>query len=63
VNIQLKNVNMVINTLNKDIKKINEKLDNLINNKNNYIIEEIVIKEEDITKDIRILNSYEESLK
>ena len=63
VNIQLKNVNLVINTLNEDIKKIKEKLDNLINNKNNYIIAEIVIKEEDIIKDIRILNSHEETLR
>ena len=63
VNIQLKNVNLVINTLNEDIKKIKEKLDNLINNKNNYIIAEIVIKEEDIIKDIRILNSHEEALR
>ena len=32
-------------------------------NENNYIIAEINIKEEDINKDIRILNSYEESLR
>ena len=143
--IQLKNVNLVLNTLNEDIKKINIKLNNLlINNKikneninlninnvqkgaeintqnlnqinntnkknlgkndklsknnfdsvnkgnlyndslpmkkyenlmnnnikqyqkikneniNNYIIAEIDIKEEDINKDIRILNSHEEA--
>ena len=32
-------------------------------NENNYIIAEINIKEEDINKDIRILNSYEETLR
>ena len=32
-------------------------------NVNNYIIAEVNIKEEDINKDIRILNSYEESLR
>ena len=86
VNIQLKNVNLLLNTLNEDIKKINDKLNNLINtnyeiknlnneikienineikneNENNYIIAEIEIKEEDINKDIRIINSYEESLR
>ena len=71
MNNQLKNVNLVLNTLiNEDIKKINEKLNNIFNNNaikneniNNYIIAEINIKEEDINKDIRILNSYEESLR
>ena len=29
-------------------------------NKSNYIIGQIEIKKEDITKDIRIINSYEE---
>ena len=33
------------------------------NNENNYIIAEIYIKEVDINKDIRILNSYEECLR
>jgi len=71
VNLQLKNVNIVLNTLNEDIKKINDKLNNLINinneikieneNINNYIIAEIEIKENNINKDIRIINSYEES--
>ena len=76
MNIQLKSVNLILNTLNEDINKINEKLKNLLNentikenkfNKelnvdkiNNYIIAEIVIKEEDINKNIRIINSYEE---
>ena len=32
VNIQLKNVNLLLNTLNEDIKKINIKLQNLLNN-------------------------------
>ena len=75
VNIQLKNVNLLLNALNEDIKKINEKLNyeikNNINNEikienqniNNYIIAEIEIKKIDINKDIRIINSYEESLK
>ena len=77
MNIQLKSVNLILNTLNEDINKINEKLKNLLNentikenkfnkglnvdNINNYIIAEIVIKEEDINKNIRIINSYEES--
>ena len=68
INIQLKNINLIINSLNADIKKINEKMNDLLNNNkekndninNNYIISEIVIKEEDINKNIRIINSYEE---
>ena len=68
MNNQLKSVNLVLNTLNEDIKKLNEKFNNLLNNNeikniNNYIIAEIIIKDEDINKDIRILNSYEESLR
>ena len=64
MNNQLKNVNLILNTLiNEDIKKINLKLNNILKNENNYIIAEINIKEEDINKDIRILNSYEESLR
>jgi len=76
LNIQLKNVNLVLNTLNEDINKINQKLKNLLNenilninkfnkelNDNNYIFTEIVIKEEDVNKDIRILNSYEEFMR
>ena len=89
VNIQLKNVNIVLNSLNEDIKKINDKLNNLLNinneiknfnninneikiekinkikneNINNYITAEIEIKKEDIHKDIRIINSYEEYLR
>ena len=79
VNIQLKGVNIILNTLNEDINKINEKLKNLLNenkekenkfNKelsidkiNNYIIAEIVIKEENFNKNIRIINSYEEKIR
>ena len=73
INIQLKNINIIINTLNDDIKKINEKMNDLLNhnnnhnniiknvNKNNYIISEIMIKKRDIDKKIKIINSYEES--
>ena len=32
MNMQIKNVNLVLNTLNEDIKKINDKLNNLLNN-------------------------------
>ena len=71
MNNQLKNVNLILNTLNEDFKKINKKLNDLLNNNkikneninNNYIIAEIYIKEEDINKEIRIINSYEESLR
>ena len=69
VNIQLKNVNVIFNNLNEDIKKLNNKFDDLLNVKyinkdfNNYIIAEIDIKDEDINKNIRILNSYEEVLR
>ena len=72
INIQLKNINLIINTLNEDIKKINEKLNNILNNNiniikneeiNNYIISEIIINEEDINKNIRIINSYEEYMR
>ena len=69
VNIQLKGVNLILNTLNEDIKKTKEKVKNLLNDyqikneDNNYIIAEIIIKDEDINKDIRILNSHEEYLR
>ena len=36
---------------------------NINNNKNNYIIAEIYIEDENINKDIRIINSYEEYLR
>ena len=69
VNIQLKGVNLILNTLNEDIKKTKEKVKNLLNDyqikneDNNYIIAEIIIKDEDVNKDIRILNSHEEYLR
>ena len=73
VNIQLKGVNLILNSLNEDIKKTKEKVKNLLNDyqiknednneDNNYIIAEIIIKDEDINKDIRILNSHEEYLR
>ena len=69
-NAQLKGINIILNTLNEDIKKIKEKVVGLLdenkikeNNENNYIIAEINIKENDINKNIRILNSYEECLR
>ena len=66
---QLKGVNLILNSLNEDIKKTKEKVKNLLNDyqikneDNNYIIAEINIKDEDVNKDIRILNSYEECLR
>ena len=68
---QLKNMNLVFNTLNEDINKLNKKFDDLFNikdineeiNFDNYIIAKIDIKDEDINKNIRILNSYEEVLR
>ena len=70
INIQLKNINLIINSLNDDIKK-NRWTNNLLNNNiikteninNNYIISEIVIKEVDINDNIRIINSYEEYMR
>ena len=68
VNIQLKSANLILNTLNEDIEKTKVKVNNLMNNypikneDNNYITAEIIIKDEDVNKDIRILNSYEEFL-
>ena len=43
INIQLKDVNLILN--------------------NNYIIAEVIIKVEDVNKDIRILNYHEEYLR
>ena len=68
VNIQLQNVNLIINSLNADIININDKINDLYNNNKiktqnittNYIIAEFYIKEENVNKDIRIINSYEE---
>ena len=64
INSQLKGINIILNTLNEDINKTKEKVKNLLNenNENNYIIAEINIKENDINKNIRILNSYEENV-
>ena len=55
--------------LNKELNKklnnnLNKELNEKINdNKNNYIIAEIDIKDKDINKNIRIINSYEEYLR
>ena len=70
----LKNINEFIyynNNIIKDIKEIlndkdkNNKINNIINiynkiNNKNYIIGEIDIKESDINKEIRIINTFEE---
>ena len=67
VNIQIKGVNIILNTLNDNIIKIKEKVKNLLNgnknNENNYILADVIIKENDVGKDIRIINSYEECLR
>jgi len=69
VNIQLKGVNLILNTLNEDIKKTKEKVKNLLNDyqikneDNNYILAEIIIEDEDVNKNKRILNSFEEYLR
>jgi len=69
INVQLKGVNLILNTLNEEIKKVKEKVKNLLNDNqeintdNNYIIAEIIIKDKYVNKDIRILNSYEECLR
>ena len=93
VNVQLKGINIIMDSLVEGVKKTKEKVRNLlneskinqnnekinnenkinqnmakqndenINNENNYIIAEINIKQNDINKDIRILNSYEECLR
>ena len=44
----------------KDIKDIKDKKEIQEYKKNNYIISKIYIKDEDINKDIRIIDSYEE---
>ena len=48
------------NQMNNNIQQ-NQKIKN--ENINNYIIAEIDIKEKDINKDIRILNSHEEAVR
>ena len=68
INVQLKTVNLIFNTLNEEVKKLNEKFDELLNLNNtkkessldNYILADIYIKDEDINKDIKILSSNEE---
>ena len=66
INTQLKSINILINTLNNDIKNIKDKINNILHNNiieninTNYIIAEIEIKEEDVNKNIRIINSHEE---
>ena len=45
------------------LNELNKKLINDLKSKKNYIIAELCIKEEDINKDIRILNSYEEYMR
>ena len=53
-------INQVIKFLENEINiNIKNSFENEINNKNNKIIGEIYIKKEDINKDIRIINSYE----
>ena len=71
VKVLLKNINMLFNNMNEDIKKINQKVDGLLNvhdinneiNIDNYIIAEFNVKDEDVNKDIKILGSYEEFLR
>ena len=53
--------NIIEDNINNKLNKSNINED--IQNNNNYIIAEINIKDEDINKDIRILNSYEECLR
>ena len=84
-NSQLKGINIILKSLDEDIKKTKDKIINLLNesknnqnksiinnnnkinqnknNENNYIIAEINIKENNVNEDIRIINSYEESLR
>ena len=77
VNVQLKGINIIMDALVEGIKKAKEKAKNLLNennndenrnkknknNYNNYITAEIIIKEHNINKNVRILNSYEECLR
>ena len=59
-------IGVLINEINKD-PFINNKLENINsnnnNNNNNYIIAEININKDDVNKDIKIINSYEEYMK
>ena len=62
VKFQLKNVCLINNNLNENIKNLNKKFEYLLNdiNFNNFVVAEINVKDEDVNKNIRILNSYEE---
>ena len=73
VNVVLNTLNEDINKINSKLKNLlneNLNIENKFNKElkkdkidNNFIIAEIFIKEEDIYKNIRILNSYEERVK
>ena len=69
INTQLKGINILINALNNDIINIKDKINNILNSNKienintNYILAEIDIKEEDVNKKIRIINTYEESMR
>ena len=56
-------IGIIFNEINKDLKNRNNKLSKnncIINEENNYIIAEVHIANNDINKNIRIINSYEE---
>ena len=71
VKVLLKNINGIFNSMNDDIQKLNQKVDDLLNihninneiNLDNYIMAELNVKEEDVNKNIKILSSYEESFR
>ena len=50
----------IINEINKDFN-LNQQINMIKNDNDNYIIGEIFIKDEDVNKKIRIINSYEET--
>ena len=52
----------IIKEINDDIN-IKTSMEEINKNNNNYIFGEIIIKEEDVNKNIRIINSYEEMLR
>ena len=68
INIQLKNINIVLNSIDEDVKNNNKKIKNLLDNSEekkynsnkNFIIGIIDIKENDVNKEIRIINSFEQ---
>ena len=55
MNLQLKNINIILNTINEDIKKNNEKLKNIFNDNI------IKIENKNITKDLIDINTYKEN--